>query len=177
MKKSPFFTGHHHLILDPKNRLSIPSVLRKGFDPADGGSLFLTLKDSILRLYTLGHFRRLIKRELGSSALPAELLQQYTYLVVSLGAEVECDTQGRVVLPDSVLARTPLGKKPATAREVTLVGAVDHMQLFLRETWTEMEAGVTGSRKLIESTVTSLLDKNAGRQPAVAPQTGATIGI
>ena len=147
-------------------------MLRKGFDPTDGGSLFFTLKDSVLRLYTLGHFRRVTKRELTPGVLPEELRKQYTYLVVSLGAEVEVDSQGRVVLPENVLGRSGLGKQPNTAREVTLVGADDHIQLFPRDQWKGIDTTVTAARSIIETSVTQILGStkrdNSASQPKPA---------
>ena len=82
----------------------------------------------------LGHFRRLFKRQLSPGLMPSELQKKYTYLTLSLGAEVECDAQGRIVLPESILSRAGLGREGA--REVTLVGAHDHLEVFSRGSWT-----------------------------------------
>jgi MraZ protein len=148
LKRSPFFLGAHDLILDPKNRLSIPSSLRKNFDPTDDGSLFVTLKDSVPWLYTLGHFRRLVKRQLSPGLMPSELQKKYTYLTLSLGAEVECDSQGRVVLPEGILSRAGFEKN--VAREVTLAGVHDHMELFSRAKWIELRDNVIRQSEVIE---------------------------
>jgi len=148
LKRSPFFLGSHDLILDAKNRLSIPAQIRKNFDPTDDGSLFITLKDSVPWLYTLGHFRRLVKKQLTPGLMPSELQKKYTYLTLSLGAEVECDSQGRVVLPEGILNRAGLGKNEA--REVTLVGVNDHLELFGRAKWIELRDKVIAQGEVIE---------------------------
>lgn len=144
MKKTPFFLGSHDLILDSKNRLSVPASIRKHFDPADEGSLVCTLKGTTPCLYTLGHFRRVHKKQLAPGVLPPDLLKKYTYLILSLGSEVECDAQGRVVLPESILSQSDLG------REITLVGVNDHLQLFNRAVWTQMSAKLNAQREVIE---------------------------
>ena len=155
MKRAPFFAGTNDLILDAKNRLSIPAQVRKSFDSSDEGTLFVTLKESILRMYTMGHFRRTFKKEISSGLLPVELQKSFTYLRLSLGAEVECDAQGRVVLPDSILKLAGLGKDGP--REVTLVGAQDHLQIFARETWSALREKVTAQREMIDNVAKELL--------------------
>lgn len=148
MKRTPFFLGEHDLVLDAKNRLSIPAQIRKHFDSADDGSLFVTLKDSVPWLYTLGHFRRLFKKQLLPGLMPSELQKKYTYLTLSLGAEVECDAQGRVVLPESILSRAGLAKDGA--REVTLVGAHDHLEIFSRASWKAIREKLIAQSEVIE---------------------------
>jgi MraZ protein len=155
LKRAPFFPGTYDLILDAKNRLSIPAQVRKSFDSADEGTLFVTLKESILRMYTMGHFRRTFKKETSSGLLPSELQKNYVYLRLSHGAEVECDAQGRVVLPDSILKLAGLGKDGP--REVTLVGAQDHLQIFARETWSALSKTVIAQREMIDTVAKELL--------------------
>jgi MraZ protein len=145
LKRTPFFTGNHDLILDPKLRLSIPTLIRKNFDPADKGALFCTLKDSVPWLYTLGHFRRLTKKQFAPGLITSEFQKQYTYLTVSLGAEVECDAQGRVVLPEDIMRRANLG------REITLVGVQDHLELFNRARWAELREKLYASSDVLEA--------------------------
>jgi MraZ protein len=145
LKRTPFFLGAHDLILDPKNRLSIPTLIRKNFDPADEGSLFVHLKGSVPWLYTMGHFRRLVKKQLSPGLMPSELQKSFTYLTLSLGAEVDCDAAGRVVLPESILTRANLG------REVTLVGVQDHLELFSRDRWRELRNKLIAQSEIIEA--------------------------
>jgi MraZ protein len=170
LKRAPFFPGSYDLILDAKNRLSIPAQVRKNFDAADEGTLFVTMKESILRLYTMGHFRRTFKKETASGLMPSELQKNYTYLRLSLGAEVECDAQGRVVLPDSILKLAGLGKEGP--REVTLVGVQDHLQIFARETWTALREKVIAQREMIDAVAKEVLQRayqgNRTTPPATA---------
>jgi DNA-binding transcriptional regulator/RsmH inhibitor MraZ len=75
-------------------------------------------------------------------------------LVLSLGAEVECDAQGRIVLPDSVLQQAGLSKDGP--REITLVGAQDHLQIFARDAWTSIRNRVLASAEDTEAMVNEL---------------------
>jgi len=148
LKRTPFFLGEHDLVLDAKNRLSIPAQIRKHFDSADDGALFVTLKDSVPWLYTLGHFRRLFKRQISPGLLPSQIQKKYTYLTLSLGAEVECDAQGRIVLPESILNRAGLANEGP--REVTLVGAHDHLEIFARASWATIRQRLFAENEVIE---------------------------
>ena len=81
--------------------------------------------------------------------MPGELQKNFTYLTLSLGAEVDCDAQGRVVLPESILKRAGLANEGP--REVTLVGAQDHLEIFSRERWTEMSKKLIAQSEMIEA--------------------------
>jgi len=175
LKRTPFFLGEHELILDPKNRISVPSIIRKSLDPTDDGSLFVTIKGSILCLYTLGHFRRITKKQLAPGVMPDELLRKYTYLTLSLGAETEVDAQGRIVLPDSLLNRVGLGrdpKNPNAGREVTLAGVNDCMQLFPRAKWTEHREKLIAQSEVIEQWAEASLRQSAPQKPIAPPAQG-----
>ena len=77
--------------------------------------------------------------------MPSELQKSFAYLTLSLGAEVECDAAGRVVLPESILTRANLG------REVTLVGVQDHLELFSRDRWRELRNKLIAQSEIIEA--------------------------
>jgi MraZ protein len=130
----PFFFGEHELTIDPKNRLLIPSQVRKNLDPeTDGTSFFVTLKGRIPWFYPRGFYKQLLNMQIGPNLTPSEPLQRYTHLKLALADELEWDNQGRVVLPPGLLSRAELGKD----KEVTLIGSKDHLELWNRKKWIE----------------------------------------
>jgi DNA-binding transcriptional regulator/RsmH inhibitor MraZ len=78
-----------------------------------------------------------------SEMAPDEGMMDYFRLTFSLGGRIECDDQGRVVMPDSLLRRT------GTQKDVTLAGVWDHLELFNRDEWDkETERLVANSREI-----------------------------
>ena len=83
--------------------------------------------------------------------------------MVSLGAEVECDAQGRVVLPEDIMNRANLG------REITLVGVQDHLELFTRSRWAEFREKLYASSNVLEAWAREKLQNPAPVQDIPKP--------
>jgi MraZ protein len=146
--QTPFFFGEHELTLDAKNRLLIPSQVRKNIDPeTDGTSFFVTLKGSIPWFYPRGFYRQLLNLQIGPDLTPSEQLMNYTHLKLSLADELEWDSQGRVVLTERILTRAKLGKE---IRDVMLVGSKDHLELWQRDKWIEHRDKLIADSQAIE---------------------------
>lgn len=122
------FTGEYELTIDPKNRLSIPSVVR-GKMEAEGqpGSFYLVPGDfrGSLNLYPERQFEAdalarhaVIKPGIGKKALQAVFYASVTPL--------DWDKQGRLLLPQKRLEKAKIG------RQVILAGAEDHLILWDR---------------------------------------------
>ena len=114
--------GNYELTVDDKNRFLVPSEVRKKLDPErDGEAFFLvTGRDGRLWLYPERHYELLVSRD-PSELTPSEDTLAFDRLMLGLASRVEWDKQGRVLLPDKALKRAGIGK------EVTLVGARDHL--------------------------------------------------
>ena len=138
--------GEHELTVDEKNRILVPSQVRKQLDPErDGEAFFLvTGRDGRLWLYPERHYEQLVSRD-PSELTPSEDTLAFDRLMLGLASRVEWDKQGRVLLPDKALKRAGIGK------EVTLVGARDHLELWNRSDWeVEREQLETRRRDLVE---------------------------
>lgn len=154
----PFFFGEHSLTIDPKNRLLIPSQIRKRIDvEAEGNKLFVTLRNSVPWFYPSGFYMRLLNLQVGPDLSPSEELLDYEHYKLSLAEELEWDGQGRVVLPDEMLKSSGIGK------EVTLIGSKDHLELWNREKWLERRELLIAQSARIERWAQETL-----RQPASA---------
>ncbi len=149
------FTGTFEHAIDAKQRLAIPSEIRSQIkrehdrqqpsgDPAGGDKsgprksancegigLYVTLGESgSLSLYTETGFEKRAEA-LDDSPLESEELLAYERYFFSLARRVEMDTQGRVRLPENLLARTGL------SGEVVLIGVKDHVEIRDRTAWNQ----------------------------------------
>ena len=134
------FTGTYEHTIDAKNRLAIGRELRSQIQRAldsDGGKRIVLYvvpggpgpAGPTLRLYTESAFEQLAA-QLDESQLDAKQLLEYEEILFSMARSVEIDKQGRVLLPQSLIARVQLGS------EVVLVGAKDHIVVRDRTAWT-----------------------------------------
>lgn len=138
--------GNYELTVDDKNRILVPSEVRKKLDPErDGEAFFLvTGRDGRLWLYPERHYELLVSRD-PSELTPSEDMLAFDRMMLGLASRVEWDKQGRVLLPDKALKRAGIGK------EVTLVGARDHLELWNRADWeSEREQLEARRRDLVE---------------------------
>jgi len=138
--------GNYELTVDDKNRFLVPSEVRKKLDPErDGEAFFLvTGRDGRLWLYPERHYELLVSRD-PSELTPSEDTLAFDRLMLGLASRVEWDKQGRVLLPDKALKRAGIGK------EVTLVGARDHLEIWNRSEWeTERDQLEARRRDLVE---------------------------
>ena len=127
----PVLYGEYELSIDEKNRLLIPAEIRHKFNPdTDGSAFFIKVgKNKVPWLYPQKYYEEAAQTP--PSLNPTEdnlAMDQFNFAFASL---LEWDKQGRVVLPDKILKRTAVGK------EVTLIGAKDHLELWSREAWTQ----------------------------------------
>lgn len=133
------FTGTYEHRIDSKKRLAIPSEIRGQIQAEEGSNqgaagilyLYVTLGEGqALCLYTEAGFEQRAE-ELDHSELDPEQLLTYERLLFSLARRVEIDKQGRVRLPEQLLAMAKFDT------EVVLIGVKDHLEIRDRQTWKE----------------------------------------
>jgi MraZ protein len=134
--RNAIFIGEHDLTLDEKNRLLVPSDVRKAMKPdRDGEGFYLII--GINRkpwLFPERYYEQLLEREGETLPPEAELNQDPRRLDdwlkrFAMARRVAWDKQGRILLPETTLRRTE------TRRDVTLVGVRNHLQLWNRDDW------------------------------------------
>jgi transcriptional regulator MraZ len=167
LRRVPLFFGEHPLTIDPKNRLLIPSQVRRAIDvEVEGNKLFVILRNSVPWFYPSGFYTRLLNYQVGPDLSPSEELLDYTHYKLSLAEELEWDRQGRVVLPDAMLKSANVGK------EVTLIGAKDHLELWSRDQWLQRKQWLIAQSSKIERWAQDNLRQppSAGRTETRLPQ-------
>ena len=128
--RHPVLFGEYELNVDDKNRLLIPSEVRSRIKPEeDGEAWFLVIgTDRRPWLYPEKYYEQLVTRVPGDIT-PAHDLHEFDQMHFALASRLEPDKQGRVLLPDKILKRAGIKK------EVTLIGARDHLELWNRSDW------------------------------------------
>jgi MraZ protein len=127
---SVFFTSTFGLKIDPKNRLFVPAEIRKRIDREQLGSGFYLNMGPNQRVWmypekTYEAWLSQIKLEMSPDDDSIDLV----HWKFSMVREVQPDDQGRLLLPEDLLSRAGIEK------DVTLVGAGDHLEIWNRTAW------------------------------------------
>ena len=126
----PFFIGQFPLTLDDKGRLLIPSDVRKELDEERDGKTFILITGANGRLWL--YPERFYKTHVAPSSIdpvPDPDALDFSLMLFSSAARLVPDKAGRVLLPDNAVDREALGK------DVMLIGAREHLQLWRRDEW------------------------------------------
>lgn len=116
------FYGSYIHTLDDKGRLVIPSKMRNEL-----GIKAYILKgyDGALSIYKESEFEKLVEK---INSLPFNKKNTRAFLRTQLASvcELEIDRQGRVLLPTQLLSKYKIGK------DVIVIGALDHIEVWNR---------------------------------------------
>lgn len=122
--------GEYELTIDDKNRMLIPSEIRKAMLPErDGEAMFLVFGTNQRPwLYPELQYELMVAR-IQQELAPTEDALAFDQMHFAMASRLEWDRQGRVLIPEKTLKRTGLRK------EVTLIGVRDHLELWNRDEW------------------------------------------
>ena len=123
-------SGEHYLMLDEKNRLLVPSEIRKSLVPErDGDAFFLVVGQNRKPwLYTEKYYEFLVSSG-EQQLMPNEDVLAFNQYYFAMASRQELDKAGRILIPEKTLQRTGI------KREVTLIGAKDHLEVWNRPEW------------------------------------------
>jgi transcriptional regulator MraZ len=125
----PLLVGEFEFTLDAKNRIAVPARLRPHF--ADG--IYVTQENErCLGGYSPEDFRRRLEEDVDvTTAGTVQRRDVKRRLAATAVFFPELDKQGRVTLPAKHLAYAGM------SRDVTIIGAADHLEIWDRGAWTE----------------------------------------
>ena len=123
--------GEYELTLDEKKRLLVPAEVRRAIPAEYGEAFFLVMGINRVPWFWPARYYEEVVMNTPSDMSPGEDLLAFDHYVCGMSSRVEWDKQGRIVLPEKMLRRTVLEK------DVTLVGARDHLELWTRPAWEE----------------------------------------
>lgn len=122
-------TGTYSRALDEKQRLAVPKRLREQFGGEQADSLYIAPgTDKSLALYSPAAFEELARKLAQQSPNRVEV-RNYLRLFYSQAENVPLDRQGRIRVPDRLIAFAGLRK------EIMLLGVQDHAEIWDRENW------------------------------------------
>lgn len=122
------FRGSSSHTLDDKGRLIIPTRFREVLRAGGGDVIMLTRMDGSLFAYPLDEWRKIEDRIL-SMAVKSDSMRRFRRVFVGGAHECTVDKQGRVLIPPAL--RTYAGLE----KEVELVGALEHFEVWSQENW------------------------------------------
>jgi MraZ protein len=129
----PLF-GHHRYRMDPKGRISLPERFREAF--ADG--VFLTLgQDGCLIAFPRQEWERQLA-QLDERPLSDPRARAFERFFMANTAQMDLDTQGRVVIPQQLRQKAELGG------EVVVTGAGRRLEIWDVAAWERYEAAFEG---------------------------------
>lgn len=119
------FIGEYRHVLDSKNRLIMPASFRSQL-----GNTFTVTRwlDGCLTVYTNDQWEKLIEK-LSGIPMTNKAGRDFIRMLTSKAAECELDVQGRIQLPQSLLATADIQKK------TVIIGAINHVEIWAEEKW------------------------------------------
>jgi MraZ protein len=128
--KSGVFRGVQHINMDAKGRLAMPARQREPLLSRCEGQIVVTIdtQTSCLVIYPLPEWER-IEQEI--QALPSlkPAVRRFQRLVLGYATDLELDSSGRMLLPQSLREYAQLDKK------LVLVGQGNKLELWAEALW------------------------------------------
>ena len=114
-------TGTYQHTLDSKGRLFVPAKLREEL----GDVFYVTIAVDCLNMYSLERWTEMEERVANMPRQQRQLMRP----IFANAAKCELDAQGRILLPQN------LREKAGLQKNVTVVGANNHAELWSSEAW------------------------------------------
>jgi MraZ protein len=127
------FRGHFEFSLDAKNRLTLPAKLRASFS---GGLVLAKWIDPCVAIFTPEDFDA-FKSSFMNQLHPLSAQRRQLNRFFNGGAfDVELDSAGRVTL------NAPLLEHAGISKDVVILGADDHLEVWDRSRYADDQAGL-----------------------------------
>ncbi|MBQ0065513.1 MAG: division/cell wall cluster transcriptional repressor MraZ [Firmicutes bacterium] len=123
------FMGEFSHNIDRKGRLIMPAKFREEL----GEHVVINRGlDGCLYVYTMEQWEEVYKK---LQALPStnKDARMYQRMMLSKAAECELDSQGRILIPSSLISLAGLEK------ECLIIGMANHLEIWAQERWDQLE--------------------------------------
>ncbi|MDY6953988.1 MAG: division/cell wall cluster transcriptional repressor MraZ [Thermodesulfobacteriota bacterium] len=134
------FRGSSFHNLDAKGRLIIPARFRDVLKESDVDGIMVSKMDGALMCYTLEEWSKVEQRIL-NMAVKSENMRRFRRIFIGGAFECSLDKQGRILIPPSLRQYAHL------AREVVLVGVLDHFEIWAREGYLDQDTQLQNDMK------------------------------
>uniref|UniRef100_A0A7C4RQK4 Transcriptional regulator MraZ n=1 Tax=Desulfatirhabdium butyrativorans TaxID=340467 RepID=A0A7C4RQK4_9BACT len=125
MKK---FRGNYYHTLDQKGRFTLPSEFKEVLLESAAASVMITRMDGCLFAYPLEEWEEIENRIL-SLPTTSETIRRFRRIFVGGAFECPFDKQGRILVPP------PLREYAGLDRDIVLVSAVSHFEIWSKSRW------------------------------------------
>jgi MraZ protein len=122
----PVLVGEYEFTLDAKNRIAVPARLRPAFAE---GIYVAKERERCLGGYGPDEFAQRLAEEAAATADGSVARRDAKRFTASNAVHQELDRQGRVTLPARLL------EYAGVTRDVTIIGAQDHLEFWDRAAW------------------------------------------
>lgn len=122
------FRGYFNHTLDGKGRVTIPARFREIIRDSGDGALMVSPVESFLVAYTMDEWTKVenrIQLQSGNSAR----MRRFRRMLIGRAFECALDKQDRILIPPALRELARLNK------EVSLVGQINHFEIWSREEW------------------------------------------
>lgn len=130
------FKGRYEHLIDLKGRLSIPSRFRETLNERYDSRLVITTYDNCLIAYPLAEWQKLEEK---IALLPEFKKDTKAFLRFFYSSATDCqiDKLGRILIPQTLRDYAKLEK------DVMLVGAFRHLEVWSKPLWDQAEAAAS----------------------------------
>jgi len=123
------FYGEYEHTIDKKGRLIIPSRFRESFKEYDISKLYITRGlDKCLFIFTENEWKTQESKFKAISFTKSEA-RKFNRLYFSGAAQIECDRQGRILIPKYLKDFAGIKK------DVMLIGVSNRMEVWSKDIW------------------------------------------
>lgn len=142
------FYGEFEHLLDKKSRVIIPSKFREAIKNSFIERFFITRGlDQCLFLFTEEEWKRQ-EQKFKSLSFTRPEARRFNRLFFSGASEVECDSQGRILIPKYLKEYAQLQS------EVVIIGVANRIEIWSQQLWKEF---YENSRETYEDTAEKLM--------------------
>jgi MraZ protein len=157
------FQGRYNISLDNKNRLTVPSIIRRMIVPeAEDTLVFVRGFDNInLDAYPMNEWEKLIA---DMSYLDAHEKDSRSFVREFIGSAfiLQLDNQGRLILPDSLLELAGIDK------DILVIGAINKLEIWNPKIYTEFRQGDNSDLSELSKRVKALAELKAAEKAKVS---------
>lgn len=122
------FRGSSNHTIDPKGRIIIPARFRDRIKSNGGNGIMVTVMDKCLFAFPFDAWYE-IEDRIMSLPTTNTYMRRFRRVFIGEAAECKCDKQDRILIPPTLREYAKLEK------EIVLVGALKHFEIWSKELW------------------------------------------
>ncbi len=134
-----FRAASYHTI-DDKGRIKIPSRFRDVIKAGGVDGVMVSGLDKGLFAYTFDEWRK-IEAKIMSLAEKSDTMRRFRRVFIGGASECFCDKQDRILIPP------PLRQYAEIEKDIVLVGALDHFEIWSKANWDKENAAMEKDMK------------------------------